>query len=53
MGIQSHFQPFSLTMGDYELKRGAFMCDPAAQKATSITYRDSEAISRHWQATFT
>lgn len=52
-GLQFHCQPFSLTMGDCELKRGAFMCDPAAQKATSITYRDREAISRQCRATFT
>lgn len=51
--IQSHFQPFSLTMGYYELKTGAFMCDPIAQKGTSITYRDSKAISRQCRATFT
>lgn len=53
LGFQFHYQPFSMTVGDCELKRWSFMCDPAAQKGTTITYGDSSAISHPSRATFT
>lgn len=53
LGFQFQYQPFSMTVGDCELKRWSFMCDPSAQKGTSITYVDSKAISHQSRATFT
>lgn len=53
LGFQFQYQPFSMTVGDCELKRWSFMYDPSAQKGTSITYVDSLAISHQSWATST
>lgn len=53
LGFQFQYRPFSMTVGDCELKRWSFMCDPSAQKGTSITYVDSTAISHPSRDTFT